>query len=158
MSGKLANQVAVVTGASKGIGAAIARALAAAGASVVVNYASASHDAEKVVAEITSNGGKAVPIQANIASEPDVVRLFAETKNAFGRLDSLVNNAGVYGFTPIEQITPAEYNRQFNTNVLGLLLASREAIKLIPAEGGSIINIGSAVSATHPPKGAIYTA
>ena len=155
---KLSGKVAVVTGASKGIGAAIARALAAAGASVVVNYASASHDAEKVVAEITSNGGKAVPIQANIASEPDVVRLFAETKNAFGRLDILVNNAGVYGFTAIEQITPAEYNRQFNTNVLGLLLASREAIKLIPAEGGSIINIGSAVSATHPPKGAIYTA
>ena len=155
---KLSGKIALVTGASKGIGAGIARALAAEEATVVVNYASSSHDAEKVVAEITGNGGKAIAIQANVSSEPDVVRLFAETRKTFGRLDILVNNAGVYGFTPIEQITPAEYNRQFNTNVLGLLLATREAVKLFGPEGGNIINIGSAVSATHPPKGAIYTA
>ena len=155
---KLSGKVALVTGASKGIGAGIARALAAEGASVIINYASSREDADKVVASITSSDGKAIAIQGNVSSEPDVLRLFAETQMAFGRLDILVNNAGVYGFTAIEQITLAEYNRQFNTNVLGLLLTTREAVKLFPSEGGSIINIGSAVSATHPPKGVIYTA
>jgi 3-oxoacyl-[acyl-carrier protein] reductase len=154
----LSGKVALVTGASKGIGAAIARALAGEGASVAVNYASASNDAEKVVADIINSGGKAIAIQANVSNEPDVLRLFAEIQKAYGRLDILVNNAGVYGFSAITDFTAAEYHRQFNTNVLGLLLATREAIKLFPAEGGSIINIGSAVSATHPPKGAIYTA
>jgi 3-oxoacyl-[acyl-carrier protein] reductase len=155
---KLSGKVALVTGASKGIGAAIARALAGEGASVAVNYASASNDAEKVVADIINSGGKAIAIQANVSNEPDLLRLFAEIQKTHGRIDILVNNAGVYGFSAITDFTAAEYHRQFNTNVLGLLLATREAIKLFPAEGGSIINIGSAVSATHPPKGAIYTA
>jgi 3-oxoacyl-[acyl-carrier protein] reductase len=155
---KLSGKVALVTGASKGIGAAIARALAGEGASVAVNYASASNDAEKVVADIINSGGKAIAIQANVSNEPDVLRLFAEIQKAYGRLDILVNNAGVYGFSAITDFSATEYHRQFNTNVLGLLLATREAIKLFPAENGSIINIGSAVSATHPPKGAIYTA
>ena len=155
---QLSGKVALVTGASKGIGAAIARALAAAGATVVVNYASSREDSDKVVASITAAGGKAIAIQGNVASEADVLRIFSEIQKNFGHLDILVNNAGVYGFTAIEQITPDEYNRQFGTNVLGLLLATREAIKLFPVGGGSIINIGSAVSATHPPKGVIYTA
>ena len=155
---KLSGKVALVTGASKGIGAAIARALAAEGASVVVNYASSREDADKVVASITGNGGKAIALQANVSNETDVLHLFAETQKTYGRLDILVNNAGVYGFSAITEFTAAEYHRQFNTNVLGLLLATREAIKLFPSEGGSIINIGSAVSATHPPNGAIYTA
>jgi 3-oxoacyl-[acyl-carrier protein] reductase len=155
---KLANKVAVVTGASKGIGAGIARALAAEGASVVVNYASSREGADKVVADITHHGGKGIAIQASISSEPDVQRLFAETKKAFGRVDILVNNAGVYGFSPISEFSTSEYHRQFDTNVLGLLLATREAVKLFPAEGGSIINIGSSVTSTNPPNGAIYTA
>ncbi|WP_035347813.1 SDR family NAD(P)-dependent oxidoreductase [Edaphobacter aggregans] len=155
---RLSGKIALVTGASKGIGAGIARAFATEGASVVVNYASSAHDADKVVTSITNSGGKAIAIQANISNEADVQRLFAETQKTFGRLDILVNNAGVYGFSAISEFTAAEYHRQFNTNVLGLLFATREAIKLFPSEGGAIINIGSAVSATHPPKGAIYTA
>jgi 3-oxoacyl-[acyl-carrier protein] reductase len=155
---KLSNKVALITGASKGIGAAIARALAAEGASVVVNYASSREDAEKVVASITANGGKAIALQANVSNEADVLRLFVEIQKIHGHLDILVNNAGVYGFSAITDFTAAEYHRQFNTNVLGLLFATREAVKLFPVDGGSIINIGSAVSATHPPKGAIYTA
>jgi 3-oxoacyl-[acyl-carrier protein] reductase len=155
---KLSGKVALVTGASKGIGAAIARELAAEGTSVAVNYASSREDADKVVDSITGSGGKAIAIQGNVSNEPDVLRLFSEIQKTFGRLDILVNNAGVYGFSGIIDFTAAEYHRQFNTNVLGLLLATREAIKLFPSEGGSIINIGSAVSATHPPKGAIYTA
>ena len=156
---KLSNKVALVTGASKGIGAGIARALADEGASVVVNYASSREDADKVVASITGNGGKAIALQGNVSNEPDVLRLFAELQKTYGRLDILVNNAGVYGFSAITDFTAAEYHRQFNTNVLGLLFATREAVKLFPAEGGgSIINIGSAVSATHPAMSAIYTA
>jgi 3-oxoacyl-[acyl-carrier protein] reductase len=155
---KLEDKVAIVTGASKGIGAGIARALADEGASIVINYASSARDAEKVVDSITRKGGCAVAIQANVASEADVLRLFTETQKTFGRLDILVNNAGVYGFTSLEQFTTAEYNRQFSTNVLGLLLASREAVKLFGASGGSIINIGSSVTSTNPPNGAIYTA
>jgi 3-oxoacyl-[acyl-carrier protein] reductase len=155
---KLSNKVALVTGASKGIGAAIARALAAEGASVVVNYASSRDDADKVVASIIGNGGNAIALQANVSNESDLLRLFAEIQKTYGRLDILVNNAGVYGFSAITEFTAAEYHRQFDTNVLGLLIAAREAIRLFPSEGGSIINIGSAVSSTHPPKGAIYTA
>ena len=155
---QLKGKVAVVTGASKGLGAGIARALADEGAFIVINYASSASDAEKVVDSITRKGGHAVAIQADVASEADVLRLFTETQKIFGRLDILVNNAGVYGFTSIEQFTIAEYHRQFSTNVLGLLLATREAVKLFGASGGSIINIGSSVTSTNPPNGAIYTA
>ncbi len=154
---KLANKVAVVTGASKGIGAGIAKALAAAGASVVVNYSSSKESADKVVAEIAAKGGKAVAVQGDVAKSADVKRIFAETKKAFGRLDVLVNNAGVYKFTPLADITEELFHNTFNTNVLGLLLASQEAEKHFDV-GGSIINIGSVVSAIAPPGSSVYTA
>jgi 3-oxoacyl-[acyl-carrier protein] reductase len=156
--GKLAGKVAVVTGASKGIGAAIARRLASEGAAVVVNYASSSKDAEKVVAQITKSEGSAIAIQADVSKAADVERLFAETKKAFGKLDILVNNAGVYSFGPLEQFTEEEFHRQFDTNVLGLLLVTREAAKIFSEDGGSIINIGSTVSSYTPPASTIYTA
>ena len=157
-SQKLSGKVALVTGASKGIGAAIARHLAAAGASVVVNYASSKAGADKVVAEITAAGGKAVAIQGDVAQPADITRLLAGTKAAFGKLDILVNNAGVYEFLPLEAITPEHFHRQFNINVLGLLLTTQAAVKLFPATGGSIINIGSVVSTITPPASAVYTA
>jgi 3-oxoacyl-[acyl-carrier protein] reductase len=150
--------VAIVTGASKGIGAGIAKALAAEGAAVVVNYASSKGGAERVVAEIAKNGGKAIAVQGDVAKAADVQRLFAETKKAFGRVDILVNNAGVYQFSPLEQITEQEFHRQFNTNVLGLLLTTQEAAKHFGEEGGSIINVGSTVSSITPPATAVYTA
>jgi 3-oxoacyl-[acyl-carrier protein] reductase len=156
-SQKLAGKTALVTGASKGIGASIARHLAAAGASVVVNYASSKSGADKVVAEITAAGGKAVAIQADVAQPADITRLVSETKTAFGKLDILVNNAGVYEFLPLEAITPEHFHRQFNINVLGLLLTTQEAVKLFPATGGSVINIGSVVSSLTPPASAVYT-
>ncbi len=155
---KLANKVAVVTGASKGIGAGIAKALAAAGASVVVNYSSSREGADKVVAEIAAKGGNAIAVQGDVAKSTDVKRIFAETKKAFGRLDVLVNNAGVYKFTPLADITEELFHNTFNTNVLGLLLASQEAERHFDAAGGSIINIGSVVSAIAPPGSSIYTA
>ena len=155
---KLKGKVAVVTGASKGIGAAIARDLAREGASVDVNYASSSEGAAKVVADITAVGGKALAIKADVVKASEVEHLFAETRSAFGRLDILVNNAGVYRFGTLEQFTEEEFHRQFNTNVLGLLLVTREAAKLIDEHGGSIINIGSTVTAYTPPSSAIYTA
>jgi 3-oxoacyl-[acyl-carrier protein] reductase len=155
---KLENKVAEVTGASKGIGAGIAKSLAAQGASVVVNYASSKEGADRVVAEIVEKGGKAVAVQGDVASAPDVQRVFAETKKAFGRLDVLVNNAGVYQFAPIGEITEEQFHRQFNTNVLGLILATQEAAKLFDDEGGSVINIGSVVSQVTPPGSAVYTA
>ncbi|HTD97919.1 MAG TPA: glucose 1-dehydrogenase [Mucilaginibacter sp.] len=155
---KLENKVAVVTGASKGIGAGIAKSLAAEGASVVVNYSSSKDGADKVVAEIISNGGKAIAVQGNVSSTADVNRLFAETNAAFGGLDILVNNAGVYQFGAIEEITEEEFHRHFNTNVLGLLLATQGAVKNFGANGGSVINIGSVVSRITPPGSAIYTA
>jgi len=155
---KLQDKVAVVTGASKGIGAGIAKSLAAEGALVVVNYATSKADADRVVAEIRQQGGKAVAIQGDVAKSGDVTRLFAETKRAFGKLDLLVNNAGVYQFASLEQINEEHFHRLFNTNVLGLLLASREAAKLFGPEGGSIINIGSAVTSLTPPDTAVYTA
>jgi 3-oxoacyl-[acyl-carrier protein] reductase len=155
---KLANKVAVVTGASKGIGAGIAKALAAEGAAVVVNYASSKDGADKVVAEITAKGGKAVAVQGDVAKAADVTRIFVETKKAFGRLDVLVNNAGVYQFTPLEEITEESFHKLFNTNVLGLLLATKEAEKHFGDGGGSVINIGSAVTEIHPPTSAVYTA
>jgi 3-oxoacyl-[acyl-carrier protein] reductase len=155
---KLTNKVAVVTGASKGIGAGIAKHLAAAGASVVVNYASAKDGAEKVVADIVANGGKAVAIQGNVSNEADITRLFAETTKAFGPVDVLVNNAGVYKWGAIEEITAEDFHTQFNTNVLGLLLTTQGAVKNFNSNGGSIINIGSAVSAITPAGSAVYTA
>lgn len=155
---KLANKVAVVTGASKGIGAGIAKALAAEGAAVVVNYASSKEGADKVVAAITGKGGKAVAVQGDVAKAADVQRVFAATKKAFGRLDVLVNNAGIYNFTPLEGVTEAEFHRQFNTNVLGLILATQEAAKHFGDNGGSVINIGSAVSRLTPPASVVYTA
>lgn len=155
---KLKNKVAVVTGASKGIGAGIAKAFAAEGAAVVVNYASSKEGADRVVAEITSKGGKAVAVQGDVAKAADVDRLFAETKKQFGTLDVLVNNAGVYEFAPLEAVTEENFHRLFNTNVLGLLLATQQAAKLFGPEGGSVINIGSAVSRITPPGSAVYTA
>jgi 3-oxoacyl-[acyl-carrier protein] reductase len=156
--GKLTNQVAVVTGASKGIGAGIAKALAAEGASVVVNYSSSKDGADRVVKEITAKGGKAVAIQGDVSKQADITRLFAETKRAFGKLNILVNNAGVYEFAPLEAITDDLFHKQFNLNVLGLLLTSKEALKLFGPEGGSIINIGSGASTILPPNTATYSA
>ncbi len=158
MSGKLAGKVAVVTGASKGIGAGIAKALAAEGAAVVVNYSSSKEGAEKVVKEITGKGGKAVAVGANISKPDEVKKLFAETKKNFDKLDILVNNAGIYEFAPIEAITPENFYKQFDLNVLGLLLASQEAVKLMGSAGGSIVNLSSVVSTAAPPQTAVYSA
>jgi len=155
---KLVNKVAVITGASKGIGAGIAKDLAAEGASVVVNYASSKEGAEKVVAEIVNNGGRAIAVQGDVSKAADVERLFDETKKAFGTVNILVNNAGVYKFTGIEEVTEEEFHRQFNTNVLGLLLATKGAVKNFGENGGSVINIGSVVSSITPPGSSIYTA
>ena len=156
-NGKLAEQVAIVTGASKGIGAEIARQLAAEGASVVVNYASSKDGADRVVDEIAKRGGKAIAVQADVAKKNDIERLFAETKNAFGRLDILVNNAGVYQFAPIEAVTEEEFHREYNTNVLGLLLATQEALKHFGVEGGSVINVSSIATSVTPPDSSVYT-
>ena len=155
---KLTGKVALVTGASKGIGARIAHELGAAGASVAVNYATSKEGADRVVEGITKEGGKAIAVQGDVSKSADIVRLFEETKKAFGTLDVLVNNAGVYNFTPIEAVTEEEFHRQFNTNVLGLILATKEAVKHFGREGGRIINIGSTVTATAPPTSVIYTA
>jgi 3-oxoacyl-[acyl-carrier protein] reductase len=155
---KLKNKVALVTGASKGIGAGIAKALAADGASVVVNYASSKEGADKVVAEIKDKGGKAVAVQGDFSKQDDIARVFAETKKTFGRLDTLVNNAGVYTFTPLDQVTAEDYHRIFDLNVLGLLLSSKESLKYFGPDGGSIINIGSVVSSLTPPGSSVYTA
>lgn len=157
MSGKLAGKVAVVTGASKGIGAEIARNLAQAGAAVVVNYSSSKAGADKVVAEIEKQGGQAVAIGANLSKPDEARQLIARTKEAFGRVDILVNNAGIYEFAPLEAITPEHFHRQFDLNVLGLLIATQEAAKLMEA-GGSIINISSVVSTYTPPNTAVYSA
>lgn len=158
MSRRLTGKTVLVTGASKGIGAAIAKRVAADGASVVVNYASSREGADKVVAEITKAGGKAVAIQGDVSKEADVVRLFAESKKAYGRIDVLVNNAGVYEFGPIEEVTEKLYRRLFDTNVLGLLLASREAAKQFGDKGGNIINIGSLAATGAPPTTSVYSA
>jgi 3-oxoacyl-[acyl-carrier protein] reductase len=158
MSKKLVGKVAVVTGASKGIGAAIAKHLAIEGAAVVVNYSSSKDAAERVVNEITKTGGRAVAIQANVAKPDDIKRLFAETKRAFDKLDILVNNAGVYEFAPLENVTPEHFHKQFDLNVLGLTLASQEAAKHFGASGGSIINISSVVSHSPVATGSIYSA
>ncbi len=156
--GKLQGKVAIVTGASKGIGAAIAKQLAAEGATVVVNYASSKQGADTVVKEIVAKGGKAVAIQADIAKQSDIERLFAESKKQFGRLDILVNNAGIYEFSPLDGITGEHFHKQFDLNVLGLVLASREAAKYFDGDGGSIINLSSLVSLSPQPNAAIYSA
>jgi 3-oxoacyl-[acyl-carrier protein] reductase len=155
---KLSGKVAVVTGASKGIGASIAEHLAAEGASVVVNYASSRSGADAVVARITKKGGKAISVQGDVSQQEDIRRLFSETKKAYGKLDVLVNNAGVYEFAPLEAITPEHIQKQFNLNVAGLLLTTQEAVKLIGPEGGSIVNIGSIVGPMPAPQASTYSA
>jgi 3-oxoacyl-[acyl-carrier protein] reductase len=156
-NGKLTGQVAVVTGASKGIGADIARHFAAEGAAVVVNYSSSKEGADRVVDEITKRGGKAIAVQANVARKAEVERLFSATKKAFGKIDVLVNNAGVYEFSPLEEITEEQFHKHFNVNVLGLLFATQEAVKQFDPIGGSIINISSAVTSLTPPNASVYT-
>jgi len=156
--GDLKGKIAIVTGGSKGIGAGIAKGLGEAGASVVVNYASSKTDAERVVNEIKQNGGKAIAVQGDVSKAADVKRLFEETKKEFGALDVLVNNAGVYEFAPLESITEDGFHRHFNTNVLGIILATREAVKYFGDGGGSVINIGSVVSTMAPPNSVVYTA
>ncbi len=156
-NGKLNGKVAVVTGASKGIGAGIAKHLAAEGAAVVVNYASSKEGADRVVDEITKRGGKAIAVQADVAKKKDIESLFTATKKAFGKIDILVNNAGVYDFKPLEGVTESEFHREFNTNVLGLILATQEAVKHFGAEGGNVINVSSVASSVTPPNSAIYT-
>lgn len=155
--GKLTGKVAVVTGASKGIGAGIAKALGREGAKVVVNYASDKAGAERVVSEIEGQGGEAIAVGASVASAAGIENLFGETKKAFGKVDVLVNNAGVYSFSPLDALDEAEIDRIFNTNVKGLLLTSKAAVSLFPAEGGNIINIGSVVSELTPPGSSVYT-
>ena len=158
MTRKLAGKVAVVTGASKGIGASIAKALAEEGAAVVVNYASSKQGADRVVQEIESRGGRAVAVQADVSNAAHIERLFSDATKQFGRLDILVNNAGVYESGPLEEVTEELFHRQFDVNVLGLLLTTKEAVKHMGPEGGAIINIGSAASSLRPPNYSVYTA
>jgi len=155
---KLTGKVAVVTGASKGIGASIAKHLAAEGASVVVNYASSKTGADKVVAEIIGVGCKAIAVQGDVSKQADIERLFTEAKKAYGAVDVLVNNAGIYEFAPLEQITEEHFHKQFNLNVLGLLLTTQAAVKNFNPAGGSIINISSVVGVNPMPTAAVYSA
>jgi 3-oxoacyl-[acyl-carrier protein] reductase len=157
MSKKLQGQVAVITGASKGIGAAIAEHMAAAGAAVVVNYASSKAGAEAVVNRIRKADGKAAAVQADVSKPDDVRRLFAETKKAFGKLDILVNNAGVYEFAPLEAISADHFHKHFNLNVLGLLLTTQEAVKHFGPAGGTIINMSSFAATSAPPSTSVYS-
>lgn len=156
--GKLTGKVAVVTGASKGIGASIAEYFAAEGASVVVNYATSKSGADSVVRRITGKGGKAISVQADVSKPQDIERLFAETRKAYGKLDVLVNNAGVYEFAPLATVTAEHFHKLFDLNVLGLLLTTQAAVKLIDGKGGSIINIGSIVGSMPVENGAVYSA
>jgi 3-oxoacyl-[acyl-carrier protein] reductase len=155
---KLQNKVALVTGASKGIGASIATYFAAEGAKVVVNYASSKDGADSVVKSITENGGTAIAVQADVSNEADVLRLFAETQAAFGTLDILVNNAGVYQYAPVEEVSAASFHQQFNLNVWGAVLAIQGAVKQFGAAGGNIINISSEAGRTPLPTGSVYSA
>jgi 3-oxoacyl-[acyl-carrier protein] reductase len=157
-SKKLSGKVAVVTGASKGIGAAIAQTLSAEGAAVVVNYSSSKKDADRVVGDITNSGGRAIAVQANVANKAEISRLFAETKKAFGQLDILVNNAGIYEMAPLESVTEEHFHKQFDVNVLGLLLTTQEALKYFGPAGGSIVNTSSIVSTWGVPGGSVYSA
>ena len=154
---RLSNKVAIVTGASKGIGATIAKQLASEGAAVVVNYASSKEQAEKVVKDITSSGGKAIAVKADVAKKEEIAQLFLEAKKAFGRLDILINNAGVYEFRPIEEISEDHFHKMYNLNVLGLLLSIKEAVKYFDDNGGSIVNISSVASTYAPPTSAVYS-
>jgi 3-oxoacyl-[acyl-carrier protein] reductase len=156
--GKLTGKVAIVTGASKGIGAAIAKDLASQGAAVIVNYGSSKESAEHVVAEIESDGGKALAVKANMAKKTEIENLFAETKRALGRLDILVNNAGIYEFSPLEGVTEEHFHKHFELNVLGLILASKEAVRYFGPDGGSIINISSVASTATPANTSVYSA
>lgn len=159
MANRLAGKVAVVTGASKGIGAAIAKLYAAEGAAVIVNYSSSKTAADQVVAEIAAAGGKAVAVQGDVSKQADIARLFARAVETYGKVDTLVNNAGVYEFSPLEEVTEAHFHKQFNLNVLGLILATQEAVKHFGDQGGSVINISSLVSGTYAPAtGAVYSA
>ena len=153
---RLQGKVALVTGASKGIGAAIAKALAGEGAAVVVNYASSREGAERVVADITAKSRKAAAIQGDVSKSADIERLFAETRSAFGPIDILVNNAGIYRFAPIEDVSEDEFHQHFNTNVLGVLLATKEAVKQFGPDGGCVINIGTAANHLTPPTLSLY--
>ena len=155
--GKLAGKVAVVTGASKGIGAAIAKQLAAEGAAVVVNYSSSKADGEKVAKAITALGGKAIAVHANLSKPEEIERLFAKSKEVFGRVDILINNAGIYEFLPLGKVTAEHFHKQFNLNVLGLLLASQVAASQFDGAGGTIINISSVVSTLAVPESAVYS-
>jgi 3-oxoacyl-[acyl-carrier protein] reductase len=155
---KLKNKVAVITGSSKGIGAAIATFFAAEGAKVVVNYASSKAGADKVVAGITASGGTAISVQADVSNAADVRRLFAETRTAFGTLDILVNNAGIYDYAPIEEVSVDSFQRQFNTNVWGTVLTIQESLKLFGTIGGTIINISSEAGRNPLPTGSLYSA
>jgi 3-oxoacyl-[acyl-carrier protein] reductase len=157
-NGKLNGKVAVVTGASKGIGAGIAKQFAAEGASVIVNYASSKSDADKVVDEISKAGGKAIAVQGSVAKKAEVEKLFAAAEKAFGKIDILVNNAGVYEFAPLESATEEAFHRQFNTNVLGLILSVQEAVKHFGPDGGSVVNVSSLASTATYPTTAIYSA
>jgi 3-oxoacyl-[acyl-carrier protein] reductase len=158
MSQKLAGKVAVVTGASKGIGAAIAKRLADEGAAVVVNYSSSKEGAERVIADIKRNGGRAVAVKANVANPADIRRLFSAAAESFGRLDVLVNNAGIYEFAPLEAVTPEHFHKMFDLNVLGLILTTQEAVKHFGPDGGSVVNISSVVSTSSPAGGSVYSA
>jgi 3-oxoacyl-[acyl-carrier protein] reductase len=155
---RLKNKVAVVTGASKGIGASIAKFFAAEGAKVVVNYASSKEGADQVVKEITDNGGTAISVQGDVSNQSDVIKLFEETKKAFGTLDVLVNNAAIYLYEPVAEISATTFHRQFNINVFGSLLAIQESLKLFGDKGGNIINISSGASNTPLPTGSVYSA
>jgi 3-oxoacyl-[acyl-carrier protein] reductase len=158
MSEKLKGKVAVVTGASKGIGASIAEHLAAEGASVVVNYASSKAGAEGVVKRINEKGGKAIAVQGDVSKPDDIKRLFAQTKAAYGKVDVLVNNAGIYEFSPLGAITPEHFHKQFNLNVLGLILTTQEAVKHFGPTGGSIINISSIAGPMPVKQASVYSA
>ena len=155
---KLSNKIALVTGASKGIGASIAKHLAAAGATVIVNYATSKSGADKTVSDITAAGGKASTIQGDFSKPEEITRTFAEIKKSHGKLDILVNNAGVYQFQPLEQVGPEEFHREFNLNVLGLLLATKEAVALMGTDGGSVINLGSVLGSMPTAYSSIYSA
>jgi len=156
-NGKLNGKVAVVTGASKGIGADIAKQFAAEGAAVVVNYASSKEGADRVVDQIAKRGGRAIAVRANVARKADIEHLFVEAKKAFGKIDILVNNAGVYDWSPIEEMTEEQFHKHFDVNVLGLLLATQEAVKQFDSTGGNIINVSSTVTSLTPPGLSVYT-
>ena len=158
MSLKLEGKVAIVTGASKGIGAGIAKDLANAGAKVAVNYASDKAGADKTVSEITANGGQAIAVQGSVTSTEDIARIFGQAKEAFGNIDIVVNNAGIYKFDAVQDVTAEEFDRQFHTNVLGPILTTGEALKHFPETGGSIINISSVIATSPSPNAAVYAA